>query len=556
VPPFVRAFEGLTRMRVGASYGSLDNYPCGVNVVGEFEDYGITLLRDNSKPEITLLGGDTIYVEKIGTAGGCWAEAKKTTYMGEDGHEGDLTDSVKISGTFNCSVAGTYKLEFNLTDASGNLADKKTRLLIVENDRTRPSITLRGKALENIEQCGTFYDSLATAFDKTDGNLTDSIKVIGSVNTNVIGDYVLTYTVKDKAGLTASVKRTIKVRDTKGPGIFIGGSRILDSQVVQVQIGTIFTDYVYAEDDCNGYTEIRKMPGAKGTVNATAKGSYPTRYFATDINGNVSPENGYTLIYKVDDFVAPEIELNTQDTIYHDVKTDYVSRSVTIRENYSSPLLVKTTKSSNVNENVLGVYQEVFTAEDESGNKAIRTRVVKVVDRTAPDLLGGNITTCVGDPFWAMSGLHVIDNYYDSAALMPRVKVVSHNVNIWVKGIYFINYSLTDPSGNASKMISRDVHVLPQGECSSTYSGVSNLTADGIRVYPNPTGGSVQIDAGKLQSSITAVEVWDNSGRMLHSVKSTGNITTLQLNAYAAGVYTLKIKTADRTWVKPIILNK
>jgi hypothetical protein len=43
---------------------------------------------------------------------------------------------------------------------------------------------------------------------------------------------------------------------------------------------------------------------------------------------------------------------------------------------------------------------------------------------------------------------------------------------------------------------------------------------------------------------------------MLHSVKSTGNITTLQLNAYAAGVYTLKIKTADRTWVKPIILNK
>jgi PKD repeat protein len=556
VPPFARAFEGLTRMRVGASYGSLDNYPCGVNVVGEFEDYGITLLRDNSKPEITLLGGDTIYVEKIGTAGGCWAEAKKTTYMGEDGHEGDLTDSVKISGTFNCSVAGTYKLEFTLTDASGNQADKKTRLLIVENDRTRPSITLRGKALENIEQCGTFYDSLATAFDKTDGNLTDSIKVIGSVNTNVIGDYVLTYTVKDKAGLTASVKRTIKVRDTKGPGIFIGGSRILDSQVVQVQIGTIFTDYVYAEDDCNGYTEIRKMPGAKGTVNATAKGSYPTRYFATDINGNVSPENGYTLIYKVDDFVAPEIELNTQDTIYHDVKTDYVSRSVTIRENYSSPLLVKTTKSSNVNENVLGVYQEVFTAEDESGNKAIRTRVVKVVDRTAPDLLGGNITTCVGDPFWAMSGLHVIDNYYDSAALMPRVKVVSHNVNIWVKGIYFINYSLTDPSGNASKMISRDVHVLPQGECSSTYSGVSNLTADGIRVYPNPTAGSVQIDAGKLQSSITAVEVWDNSGRMLHSVKSTGNITTLQLNAYAAGVYTLKIKTADRTWVKPIILNK
>jgi hypothetical protein len=254
--------------------------------------------------------------------------------------------------------------------------------------------------------------------------------------------------------------------------------------------------------------------------------------------------------------VAPEIELNTPDTIYHDVKTDYVSRSVTIRENYSSPLLVKTSKSSNVNENALGVYQEIFMAEDESGNKTIKTRVVKVVDRIAPDLLGGNITTCVGEPFWAMSGLHITDNFYDSATLMPKVKVVSHNVNIWVKGIYFINYSLTDPSGNISKMISRDVHVLPQGDCYSTYSGVDNLTAESIRVFPNPTMGTVQIDAGKLQSSIASLEVWDNAGRMLVSIKPTGNIATLQLNEFAAGVYTLKVNAADRIWFKSIILNK
>jgi len=556
VPPFIKAFEGNTRMRVGASYGSLDNYPCGLNVVGEFEDYGITLVRDNSQPEITLLGGDTIYVEKIGTSGGCWSEIKKTTFLGEDGHEGDLTDSVKISGTVDCSLAGTYKLEFNLSDASGNQAEKKSRLIIVENDRTRPSITLRGKSLENIEQCENFYDSMATAYDKTDGNLTDSIKVTGSVNTKVIGDYILTYTVKDKAGLTATVKRTVKVRDTKGPGIYIGGSRIVDNQIVQVQIGSNFTDYVYAEDECNGYTEIRKMPGAKGNVNSTAKGTYPIRYFATDINGNVSPENGYTLQYKVDDFVAPEIELNTQDTIYHDVKTDYISRTVSIRENYSSPLLVKTTRSSNVNENILGEYQEIFTAEDESGNKATKTRVVRVVDRIAPDLLGGTINTCVGEPFWAMSGLHITDNYYDSATLLPLVKVVSHNVNIWVKGIYFINYILADPSGNTAKMISRNVHVLPQGECYSTYSGLKNMGDEGIKVYPNPTSGRVVIDAGSLKAAIESVEVWDNGGRMLYRTVPAGGFIALQLEGYAAGLYTIKLKNQNRTWIRPVILNK
>ncbi|NDH90517.1 MAG: hypothetical protein EBZ22_06495, partial [Flavobacteriia bacterium] len=53
VPKLSQSFEGLTRLRVGASYAGFSNTPCGVNQVGEFEDYLIKLSNDNAVPVIT-----------------------------------------------------------------------------------------------------------------------------------------------------------------------------------------------------------------------------------------------------------------------------------------------------------------------------------------------------------------------------------------------------------------------------------------------------------------------------------------------------------------------
>jgi hypothetical protein len=73
VPNIANSFEGKTRLRVGASYGSFSNTPCGVNQVGEFEDYAIVLSNDNMPPMITLIGSDTVRVERSAIAGSCYA---------------------------------------------------------------------------------------------------------------------------------------------------------------------------------------------------------------------------------------------------------------------------------------------------------------------------------------------------------------------------------------------------------------------------------------------------------------------------------------------------
>ncbi|WP_164514760.1 immunoglobulin-like domain-containing protein [Bifidobacterium goeldii] len=85
-------------------------------------------------------------------------------------------------------------------------------------DTTKP--VFKGISDVTIEQGATF-DPLSgvTASDDTDGDLTKSIKVEGTVDTSKPGTATLTYTVSDKAGNTATATRTVtvKAKDTTGP---------------------------------------------------------------------------------------------------------------------------------------------------------------------------------------------------------------------------------------------------------------------------------------------------------------------------------------------------
>lgn len=98
-------------------------------------------------------------------------------------------------------------------------ADSKYMLTITKEcdihkeapDKTKPEIKLKGSSTITINVGDKFEDPGATAKDDKDGDLTDKIKVSGTVNTNKVGTYTLTYTVKDKAGNEASIKREVKV---------------------------------------------------------------------------------------------------------------------------------------------------------------------------------------------------------------------------------------------------------------------------------------------------------------------------------------------------------
>ena len=85
------------------------------------------------------------------------------------------------------------------------------------NDTTAPIITLNGQAIATVNLNSTYTDAGATALDDVDGDLTSSIVTTGAVNTSIEGNYIITYTVSDSAGNTATTTRQVIVEDDGNP---------------------------------------------------------------------------------------------------------------------------------------------------------------------------------------------------------------------------------------------------------------------------------------------------------------------------------------------------
>jgi len=137
-----------------------------------------------------------------------------------DPEDGDISGSVEVSGqVVDLSMPGTYLIEFNVEDSSGNQAVTVTRSVLVQ-DTLAPVITLNGSDTETVEAGFPYTDPGATASDIVDGDISGSVVVSGAVDPAAPGTYTLTYTVQDAAGNAADpITRTVTVQDTLRPVI-------------------------------------------------------------------------------------------------------------------------------------------------------------------------------------------------------------------------------------------------------------------------------------------------------------------------------------------------
>ena len=125
--------------------------------------------------------------------------------------------TVNTSGTVNPNAPGTYTITYS---ASANgFTTELTRIVVVE-DTVAPVITLNGANPMQVGFGTVFTDPGATASDGCAGNLTSSIVVTGSVDTNTVGFYALTYTVQDPTGHSDTEVRTVEVLPYNFTGFF------------------------------------------------------------------------------------------------------------------------------------------------------------------------------------------------------------------------------------------------------------------------------------------------------------------------------------------------
>ncbi|MFN1617736.1 immunoglobulin-like domain-containing protein [Vibrio rotiferianus] len=126
-----------------------------------------------------------------------------------DKEDGDLTNSITVEGSVDVNTVGTYVLVYSVKDSDNN-ETKQSRTVVVYS--LVPEF--EGVADTTI-QLGDAFDPMAgvKATDAEDGDLTDQVRVEGSVDVNVLGVYNLVYRVTDSANQTTTAQRSVIVSD-------------------------------------------------------------------------------------------------------------------------------------------------------------------------------------------------------------------------------------------------------------------------------------------------------------------------------------------------------
>lgn len=251
----------------------------------------------------------------------------------------------------------------NKYTTSGYVANDKTTSTTTKSaDKEKPNIVLKGNSTVEIYEGDTYTDEGATATDNHDGDITSQIKVDGTYDTKKEGEYVLTYTVSDKAGNKASVKRTIVVKKknvttttttkpvttppkttttrtttrvtTKqktAPIITLYGEKL-----VNLSLGNAYNEPGYSAKDCDN-RDITSHVTISGKVNVFVSGTYQLTYTVTDSYGNTAITTR-TIKVKSNDIEVTGITLTPN--------------SLTIKINESKRLSVNISPTNATNKNV------------------------------------------------------------------------------------------------------------------------------------------------------------------------------------------------------------
>ena len=151
-------------------------------------------VEDHEKPKIILTGKKETDVCPE-------TKYKEEGYKAIDNYDKDITKKVKIK-------TQKEKITYIVKDSSGN-ETKKIRKLTYQ-DKTAPEIILNDEEKMNIIE-GNKYEEKVTVKDNCDGDITKNIQIEGTVDTNKIGEYKLTYKIKDKAGNETTKEKIVNI---------------------------------------------------------------------------------------------------------------------------------------------------------------------------------------------------------------------------------------------------------------------------------------------------------------------------------------------------------
>ena len=184
----------------------------------------------------------------------------------------DYTKKVKVKNKINKNKLGTYEVIYEVKIAGINF--KQIRKVKI-SDNEKPKITLKGDKKVSICPHAEYKEEGYSATDNYDGDLTKKVKITKK-------DNIITYLVKDTAGNTTKVKRTIIKEDKTAPVI-----TLKQGSTITLYLNETWKEPGYtAIDNCD--SDITNKVETSGNVNTKKLGTYKIIYSVTDEAGNVA----------------------------------------------------------------------------------------------------------------------------------------------------------------------------------------------------------------------------------------------------------------------------
>lgn len=113
---------GLIGVGTQSSFRDVETSRGNTFTAGVWDNPGIE--SDTTPPVITLLGEDPVNLY----VGDTYEDAGATAL---DDVDGDITNSIVVVNPVDTSIAGTYTITYNVSDAAENPAEEVTRTVIV-----------------------------------------------------------------------------------------------------------------------------------------------------------------------------------------------------------------------------------------------------------------------------------------------------------------------------------------------------------------------------------------------------------------------------------------
>lgn len=234
------------------------------------------VIQDTTAPRIELVSDPNHFTSPV-------AQYEEEGFLALDNYDGNITDQVVREETKD-------KVTYTVSDSSGNKTTVERE--IIYKDVIAPILELTGGEEMSFNIGSDFEEPGYTATDDVDGNISDVVRVEGTVDGHKEGTYTLTYSVEDSSGNKTILERKVTVKDTKAPVIKLKGE-----SSYYLLVGDNFKDPGFtATDNIDG--DLTDQVKVEGKVNTKKTGQHTLTYKVTDSSGNTTTLVRSIFVYK------------------------------------------------------------------------------------------------------------------------------------------------------------------------------------------------------------------------------------------------------------------